>query len=397
MRASAATCGVVVFGLLLPATGHAQSRVTFVPSVSVFTVYDDNLFAREEGSAGYSLEVRPSVEGNYESPRTGALGLYSFDMQRSNHPSLNTFDARRHALASAQVRTTPVTTLGVTGRYDRTETPGEINLETGVLGARRTAERWQATPTFARRLAVRTVASASYDWTTESLIEGASGTLHVGRAGISRDIDTRTSVGATYVGRYFVDEFDDHISHAVLPGWNQLLAPGTRLSLAAGPRIRSYDNTVVPEIAAAFARGSNRLKIGIDYQHSETIVLGVPGPVAFDGGSIRLTWPTRRATEWGVHAGVSDLETIDKRETTVYRGRLVASWTPRASIYTVAASYGIDVQRGTIRRFSVDDPFVLQEGDIVRHVVRVGLTMAPRLSRSMLPPDEAARAKGVAR
>ena len=46
---------------------------------------DDNVFARTEGSAGQMLQLRPMFEGSYESPTVRLLGLYSFDMLRSNH------------------------------------------------------------------------------------------------------------------------------------------------------------------------------------------------------------------------------------------------------------------------------------------------------------------------
>ena len=75
----------------LPAT--AQTRQSIVPSVSVAHVYDDNLFADVEGSAGQMLQIRPSLEGSYESPRLTMLSLYSQDMLRSNHGDLNTLDA----------------------------------------------------------------------------------------------------------------------------------------------------------------------------------------------------------------------------------------------------------------------------------------------------------------
>ena len=70
--------------------------------VSLFSVYDDNIYARVDGSAGHLVQVRPSFEGSYENPRMRLLGLYSFDAQRSNFATLNTLDARRHALEQRQ-------------------------------------------------------------------------------------------------------------------------------------------------------------------------------------------------------------------------------------------------------------------------------------------------------
>ena len=77
--------------------GVAQSRFTIVPSLSIASVYDDNLFAEVESDAGKMLQLRPSFEGNYESPRLTLISLYSQDMLRSNFGTLNTLDARRHA------------------------------------------------------------------------------------------------------------------------------------------------------------------------------------------------------------------------------------------------------------------------------------------------------------
>src|SRR2546427_12385100 len=98
-------------------------------------------------------------------------------MQRSYFSSLNTLDARRHALGEVRLRTTPLTTVGFSGRNDRTETPGEINLETGILGERQTAERLQLTPSMLRRLATRTLRTAAYAVTTATLAAKVRGTM----------------------------------------------------------------------------------------------------------------------------------------------------------------------------------------------------------------------------
>ena len=57
-----------------PRERYAQARMEFIPSMSLFTVYDDNIFARVDGSAGQMLQLRPSFEGSYESPTRQAAG-----------------------------------------------------------------------------------------------------------------------------------------------------------------------------------------------------------------------------------------------------------------------------------------------------------------------------------
>jgi hypothetical protein len=385
------------------APAFAQAQMEFIPSLSLFTVYDDNIFARVDGTAGQMQQLRPSFEGSYESPTVRLLGLYSFDMQRSNFSSLNTLDARRHALGETRLRTSPFTTLGLAMRYDRSETPGEIETETGVLGERREAERLELTPTLARRLTPRMTLTSGYNWTTERLIDGERGTLHAARIALARDVTPRTALTGSYIGRYFVadeaptiDGSPEHSSHALLVGVERQIAPGTRLGLSAGPKATSYDGPDV-EVNVGFARTTPRLRTAIDYWHGETIVLGIGGPVALDSVTTRVNWPFRHRMEFGVHTGVSDLATLDGRAATIYRGTLVGSWSP-SERYTFAATYGLDFQDGTIR-FPVflDGEALPLEDRLLRHVVRVSVTVAPRYRRSILPPEEAARAKGVTR
>ena len=384
---------VVVAVLLAPVGTHAQARAEFIPSLSLFTVYDDNILASVEGSAGQILQVRPSFEGSYESPTVRLLGLYSFDAQRSNFSSLNTLDARRHALGETRLRTSPFTTLDLALRYDRSETPGELDIESGVLGERRQAERFEVTPTLARRFGPRTTMTAGYDWTTESLVDGERGTLHTGRTSLAREVSERTTLSGSYVGRAFVDDIANHSSHAALLGWSREMAPGTRVTVSAGPKITSYRG-LTPDVTAGFARTTNHVRLALDYWHGETIVLGIQGPVAVDGVMSRVTWPVTRRLEFGTHAGVSDVSSLDSRSSTIYRGTLVGSWSP-GGLYIFAASYGLDLQQGSIRILS--DELARSDDRVLRHVFRVGVTVAPRYGRSILPPDEAARAKGVSR
>ena len=238
--------------------------------------------------------------------------------------------------------------------------------------------------------------TAGYGLTTESLVDGERGTLHTGRTSLSREVSTRTTLSASYVGRAFVDHIDNHTSNAAIFGWNRTLAAGTRLTFAGGPKLTSYGGLAL-DVSAAFVRATNRARLALDYWHGETILLGIPGPVAVDGVTARVTWPVSRRLELTTTGGVSDISTLDERTSTIYRSTLAGTWSPRG-LYAIGASYGIDFQQGSIRdaiTFLEDEP--LLDDHILRHVFRVSLTIAPRYGRSILPPDEAARAKGVSR
>jgi hypothetical protein len=366
----------------------AQSRFELVPSVSVAAVYDDNLNAETAGSAGKMLQFRPTLETSFRAPRLLFLGVYSQDMLRSNFSTLDTLDARRHAFLETSFFSSPLTTFGVEARYDRSETPGDIDFQTGILGARLTAQRWQVSPTLVRRLNPRAVITAGYDFTRENELDTPSGTLHQARVAVSREMSSRSAVVGTYLSRYFVDSFGRSTSQSILGGWTREMAAHTHLSLYAGPRVTSYRSGIKPEISASLRRDTNRIDVRADYWHGETIILGIEGPVAVDSGALRVTWPFRNRWELGTAFGATDITTIDFREASVYRSTLIGSWSSHG-MYGVAASYGLDYQQGDIRR--------RLDGNVLRHVFRVSFTVAPRLFRSSLPPDEAERVKGVIR
>ena len=367
----------------------AQTRFTVVPTFSVAAVYDDNVFVEDtDGSAGKMLQFRPSIEGSFETPRFAFLSLYSQDMLRSNFSTLNTADARRHAFLQTAFRSSPLTTFALVGRYDRSETPGEIDIVTGILGARLTAQRWQLSPNLVRRISPVMVLTAGYDFTRENELDTPSGNLHQAQAALSREWTSRSAVVGTYLARYFVDPGGTDTSQAVLAGYTREMAPGTVLSLYAGPRVASYRSGVKPEVSAALRRDTTKVDIRADYWHGETIVLGIEGPVAVDSAAFRITTPFRNRWDVGSLLAASAITTLDLEEAQVYRAAAIASWTGNG-MYSIAASYGIDYQNGDLRNHL--------DGVVIRHVFRVSLTVAPRLFRSVLPPDEAARVKGVIR
>ena len=47
---------------LTPSTATAQSLVTFTPSLSIGSVYDDNLFARTVGTGDQMTLLTPGIE-----------------------------------------------------------------------------------------------------------------------------------------------------------------------------------------------------------------------------------------------------------------------------------------------------------------------------------------------
>lgn len=391
MKAAAVTTVMIVASALHAAGAAAQTHFEAVPSVTVGSLYDDNLFAQVLGDAGHMLTVRPGLGTALDTPRLNVSSLFTFDSQHSNHADLTMIDARRHADTTLKYRTTDDTTLGVMAQYDRTETPGEINIGTGILTDRRQAHRWEVSPNFAHRFGPHTSVTGSYDWMAESLVDNGTGRMQVVRAGLSHIYSGRAALSGTVQERHFADPTDagnGSDSVAVLGGWDHQFSPASRVSLQAGPRVSSYRG-LQPEINAGIQRETPRLKVGADYAHSETIILGIRGPVVYNGGGARVTWPFRRTIELSSHSAATAIDTLDQHRLTSYRQTFLASWSP-GGLYTFNASYGIDFQQGNVRRG------VFTDADVWRHVFGVSVTVAPRYSHSIKGPDDpAARAKGV--
>ena len=374
---------LVVIAVALSTLGardaRAQSEITLVPAVALSSTYDDNIFSAPTGVADVVATVRPSLEARMISPRVNLQGLAYFDAQRStNHAALDTYDARRHAMVNVRGQVSPALSLGIAGRYDRSRTPGELNLDTGLMLGRQLAHRTQVSPSLSYRTAPRTTVSTRYDWTGEELSGWSGGDLQALHAGVTREITPRTSMSGRYLGRLFTGELDAH-SQSVVAGWTRELTPGANLSVEAGPRMTSHRG-LRAEVLAALLRRTPQMRVRLDYWLGETIVLGIPGPVEIHSGTTNVSWTLRRYFDVGTQLGVFSSHTLEDTSAVVYHASLVGAWTRQP--YILSVSYGTDLQKGDIRSRGRADEYVR------RGVFLVRLTVAPRLSRAFRPRDE---------
>jgi hypothetical protein len=368
--------------LALPQVARSQTRMMFVPSVTVSSVFDDNPFATTTGSADQLTLLTPGIAGLFATPVVNINGLYSFEMQRSvDHPALNNLDARRHGMLTAAFRQNSKSTITVDGNYDRTDTAGDLNFVTGLLLERRRAQRWQVGPSMVYQVAPRTIISAGYTWTNEGIEGTPAEDEHVVRADVTRQLSPRSAASVGYLERRFVNEIDTRTSYAPLVGWTYRATPFTRLTLQAGPRL-SARGGIAPEIVAAFARkGTHLVGFGLDYWRGESITLGVIGPVEVNSATAQVTSPVIKNFALGLYGGFFNIDTISQGKARVYHGEILAVRSPIGP-FVVALSYGADFQRGDVRTS------LLSDETVVRHILRLRLIATPpRLGRSFQPED----------
>lgn len=373
---------VAAVAVLMPSAAAAQSRLTLVPSASVSSVYDDNLFAKTVGSADQMTLLTPGLELTYETPANILLGEFTVDMQRSlDHPALNNLLARRHAMVDSRFQMSPRFTLGLGGRYDRTDAAGELNYTTGLLLDRRRAERWEAGPSMAFKATPRLTIHGNYNWTTETVVDSVGADERVARLGFTRLVAPRATFGLSGLARHFSGAGHRYTSTAALATWTYELAPATMFTVQAGPRYTQALDSIVPEIVVALGRkAANIANYGFDYWRGESIILGVLGPVEVNSATAKISWPVRQKYTFGLHGGLFDSQTLTQGQVRVYHGEVVASWATKRP-FIIAASYSADFQRGDVRSS------LLSDKQVVRHVVLLRLTAAPRLSRSFQPDD----------
>jgi hypothetical protein len=372
-RAAIVTAAV----LTMVSDGDAQSRTWFVPAVSMSLSHDTNLFLT--GNAGDTLaHVRPSVDAAYESPNREFHGFAAFEAQRSTtYPALNMLGAQRTALIDARVNASPRTILSLSGRHDRTDSPSDLSLESGIVLGRQIGTRTQITPSASYRLKPRTTLMGQYSWTRESLSVYPDQSLHSARAGMDYTRSPRTQWGGRYVARSFVGSLDREFSHTLLASWSHQITPATNASVQVGPRFSSY-SAPSSEVLATLLRRTPRQRFLVDYWHGETIVLGVPGPIAIHSGTTRTSWLVRNDLEISTVIGLFRSLSLADLRATVYHGGVGGAWTVR-EMYTLTASYRADYQRGDLRGQLPPD------GHVTRGVAAIGVTIAPRLKRTFTP------------
>jgi hypothetical protein len=389
---------ILVMSLLFVAAvdAGAQARMELVPSASFSTAYDGNIFTTHDGRGDAMMLVTPALEARYESPTTLLRGIYTFDMQRAvGFSTLNSLDARRHALVDTAFQLTPQFNVSLVGRYDESDRPSDLLFDTSVLLGRERARRYQVTPAIAVRVRPKTTITAQYDITKEALGGDMGGDMNIARLGVAHVRSPRDAWSLNYLGRTFANDADmfhpattEH-SHALLAGYTRAIGVGTDVNVQAGPRTSSYGNRK-PEVLANFTRRIRAGRYGLDYWQGETIILGIRGPVDIHSFTFKSSWPIRRRFELGAHAGAFKSDTLFQGRARVFHPELVASYIPGRR-YIVSASYGVDFQKGDVRSQ------LLSDKEIVRHVLLVRITFAPRLSRVRPADPDDPRSKGVLR
>jgi hypothetical protein len=384
--------GIYSYALVQPTPGWGQAGVYAKPWIAYGEEFDDNVFnSTQSRKSDVIARFTPGVEFGYRSEPFTLLASYDFDAEIfAKNTKLTQPQARQRGGLHFEYRPTRIWTLGFTGEYLETERPQDLNVTTGISGARERSRGYFFLPTFAYRFNPLTSALARYTFShnertpdlTVDEIEAANETRndeHEARVAFERDLTSKDKGSLTYGFRHFMsdgaqlaelsgDGKETSSSHFFSLGWIRELSALTTLSLRGGPRFSSGE--VAPEVEGALTRRFRRGEAAFIYGRTQNIAVGRSGPVETESylGSLSYQFLSRFTVRANPAYYINDGEDTKIK---VYRLDLsgVYSITPWLSLQGIYR-FSFERERGQALRSA-------NGGDRYRNVVFVELTAAP--------------------
>jgi hypothetical protein len=232
--------------------------------------------------------------------------------------------------------------------YVDTDTPADLNLQTGLASVRVRAQQLTFQPSASYQISPRLSVRASYLSTIGQLAGGPGMRAQFQTVGLEQQMSPRDGVTLNLErGLYTFDLKGAKTrtdTYALRAGWTRDLGTRTRVVLEAGPRFT--DGSPAPELSAAVTRTWKSSSIAISAQQTQTTVLGFVGTVEARNLQARYAYaPTRMLTAYVAPAVFRTI--YHDVEATVYRIGLGARYalTPLVGLDVM---YSLDSQHGAI-------------------------------------------------
>jgi opacity protein-like surface antigen len=335
----------------------AQAGWYVTPSFSLTEEYDDNLFSAQSGTTKGDFITRytPGVRAGYQSAPLTVLGSYSIDGEIfAKNTDHNNQLARHLAGLHVEYSPRPPVQLGLNATYTITQTPSELNQDTGIDVQRgNTGRRYAISPSAYYQFDSLTSGSANYSY-THSEASGVSTAAHRASLDLSRALSAKDSASAGYGLSYFDVSGVTSTSHFVTLGYTRSLTEHTVMSLKAGPRFT--EGTINYQASANLSHEFKLAKTALAYSRSETTLIGRGGTVNVDAVTGTVSFEPLRnlvvnvapSVRW-VSRGEGAGDDIS-RTTTVYAigagaSYLITSWLNAQANYrySLQQSTGADV------------------------------------------------------
>ena len=349
-------CRLMILGMMLrPATLLAMSEPYIKGSLSTGGVEDDNLFSTAQGKeSDFIYRLTPEMEAGIRSEPLTLLGRYSFDAERfTDHPELDNVRMRARALFDLKTSPERAWSLAFDGAFTRTETPGELNLATGVLAGRAAAERVELDSSFTRRLGASASVTPKLAYVRDELSGGASVESRIGSLAFEREVTGRDRLSAGFEARRFdFDTGQEALARSFTLGWSRQATARTDFTLRAGPR--AVEGSVKPEASASIAHRLKKGSLSCAYTNSLTTIIGQTGIATFESLAVAADLrPFRSLSLYAAPSAVRVKSGQGGSEIRVYLGTIGATW--RFSPWVaLAGTYQFTLERAAPGRASED-------------------------------------------
>jgi hypothetical protein len=284
--------------MMMARAAVAQDVLDVRPSVSITQVYDTNLLSTpSDHREDLITRVTPGVDYRYRSTLWTLVGRYTVDAERfTDSPEFSTLGARQHATVGFGYRPTPRVTIAADTAVYRTETPGELNTQTGLALTRATAEQIVAHASLARQLDPLTGGTVEYSLTDGRLADSFHTQIHAVRIGAERHLSPRDTVTVNYAIDQFLFAIDrgprsTPTSHTLGLGLSHSVTPRASFAIAGGPRFTN--GSPAAELSASLRYQFQPGDLSLVYGRTETAVTGLAGVVRVQSLTATAEWNLR--------------------------------------------------------------------------------------------------------
>ena len=332
---------MVVAGLLalsltaVPLTAWAQAGWYYIPSLSLYEEFDDNIFSSTNRTSDFITRLSNGWKIGYRSRPFTLLLTSSLDGELfANHHELDGLNRTQVGLESEWIPTLPLT-LRLSALFTKTQTPSELAPNLGLQLGRRDSTQLSLASSAVYRFDLRTSTELAYSY-LQSESEGVTSTTHEPRLRLVERLSHVDTGTLTYALRLTESESNgagnsntgagnsSTLSHIVTLGWNRRLSATTSVTLEAGPRITG--SQLGAEVNAGVSHRFFRLVDGsLGYSRSSSPIIGQTGTADTQALSGHLSMEPLRSFRVVFGAILSQVST-DRSDTTTEGAEVAASY-----------------------------------------------------------------------
>lgn len=329
-----------------PAVAYCDSSTYVTPSVTVGRAYDDNLFfTPTDPQASAFWRVSPAVEAGYRSEPLTLAGFFTLDAERySQHPELDSNAVRRDETLNLAYAPTERLAMAMDAGYISTNTPAELTPGSSFGFGRTRARVYTADPTLSYLLDPVLTGRLGLSYEKDALAGGFDTYDRTPSLGL----DYATSPRATWSLDYAESDYSfvtrNATSRVLTAGLDYGFSPGTKMTLAAGPR--NTEGRTTAEVSATLRHSFEDGNVYLSYARSQTIVFGLASPVDTRSYQATLDYTPGAYLEFTLIPSVTQDES-NGTTADVYRLGTTLSYKFDRSVMAVA-TYQYNRQRGLL-------------------------------------------------